>query len=104
MNLEGVIISSRLKILSHKTIPLLALIEQWSAQREEAMMDTKCILYVLQTLQKVMCKHETVSYRYWRVIIVVTCVLYIKDLTLELMLRDIKAIFSCSKYKEYIMV
>ncbi len=64
MNLEGFIASTRLKILSHKVIPLLVLIKQWSAQRDEAMMDTKSILYIIQTLQKIMSKHDTVSNNY----------------------------------------
>ena len=62
MNLDNPISSCRHRIVSPKTIPLLVLVKEWSSRQEEAMMDTRCILYLLQVLQKVLSKHETVSF------------------------------------------
>ena len=62
MNLEGVLYSKH-RILNPKVIPLLGVIKQWSSQRQdEAMMDTPCILFILQTLQSLLSKHESVSF------------------------------------------
>ena len=46
------------RLLQPKIFPILILIKQWSLQGEAALMDTRTILYLLQILQGILCKHE----------------------------------------------